>query len=108
MQEKLKYWQEEFQWKVNKTVGNQRLHFTTEIRTTEENSPTPTEEERVQIVTNENLPFHDMKMSWSPEGDLQFSVFLGKMKAIEVRWKGEYPHTQYHARDPFRSPELPC
>ena len=31
--------------------------------------------ERVQIVTNDKFPSLDMKMIWSPEGDLQFVVF---------------------------------
>ena len=26
-------------------------------------------------MTNDELPFLEMKMSWSPEGDLQFGVF---------------------------------
>ena len=46
-----------------------------EIWTTEENPPTPAKEDRVQIMTNDKLPFLDMKMSWSLEGNLQFGVF---------------------------------
>ena len=60
---------------MNKAVENQHLQFTAEIWTEEENSPTPAKEEQVQIVTNDELPFLDMKMSWSPEGDLIFGVF---------------------------------
>ena len=71
-------WIEEFQQIVNKSVGNQHLNFTAEIWTTEENSPTPAKEERVQIVTKDEFPFLDMKMSCSPEGDLQFIVFRKK------------------------------
>ena len=56
-------------------TSNQHLQFTTEIWTTEENSPLPEKEYRVQIVTNDEFPFLDVKMSWSPEGDLKFSVF---------------------------------
>ena len=37
-------WLEEFQQTVNKAAGNQHLQFTTEIWTTEENSPTPAKE----------------------------------------------------------------
>ena len=66
----VKYWLEEFQQTVNKSAGNQNLKFTAEIWTTEENYPTPAKKERVQIVTNDKFPFLDMKMSWSPEGDL--------------------------------------
>ena len=60
---------------MSKVVGNQHLQFNAEKWTTEKNFPTPTKEERVQIVTNDEFPFLDMKMSWSPEEDLQFSVF---------------------------------
>ena len=48
---------------MNKAAGNQHLQFTAEIWTTEENSPTPAKEERVKIVTNDELPFLDIKMS---------------------------------------------
>ena len=63
-------WLEEFQQTVNKAAGNQHLQFTAEKWTKEENSPTPENEERVQIVTNKKFPYLDMKMSWSSEGDL--------------------------------------
>ena len=72
----VKYWLEEFQQTVNKLAVNQHLQFTIEIWTTEESSPTPTKEERFQIVTNNEFPFLDMTMSWSPERELQFSVFI--------------------------------
>ena len=71
----IKYWLEEFQKTVNKATGKQHLRFTAEICTNEVNSPTPEQEYRVQIVTNDEFPFFDMKMSWSPEGDLKFGVF---------------------------------
>ena len=58
----------EFQQTVNKAVGNQHLQFTAEIWTNKENPPTPAKEEGVQIVMNDEFPFLDMKMSWSPEG----------------------------------------
>ena len=66
----IKYWLEEFQQTVNTAAGNQHLKFTAEIWTDGANSPTPENEDRVQIVTNDKFPFLDMKMSWSPEGDL--------------------------------------
>ena len=31
--------------------------------------------DKVQIVANDEFPFLDMKMSWSPEVDSQFGVF---------------------------------
>ena len=71
----IKYWQEKFQKTANKAAGNQHLQFTAEIWTTEDNPTTPAKEERVQIVTNDEFPFLDMKTSWSSEGDLQFGVF---------------------------------
>ena len=71
-------WLEEFHKIVNKAVGNQQLQLTAEIWMTEENYPTPAKEERFKIVTNNKVPFIDMKMSCSPEGDLQFIVFRKK------------------------------
>ena len=40
--------------------------------------PLPAKYNWVQIMTNDKFPFIDMKMSWSPEGGLQFSVFREK------------------------------
>ena len=71
----IKDWLEEFQQTVNKASGNQHLKFTAEIWENEENSPTPAKEERFQIETKDEFPFLDMKMSWSPDEDLQLSVF---------------------------------
>ena len=71
----IKDYLEESNQTVNTAAGNQHLQFTAEIWTDESNSPTPEKEDRVQIVTNNEFPFLDMKMSWSPEGDLQFGVF---------------------------------
>ena len=51
--------------------------------TTEENSPTPAKEERIQIVTNYEFPFLDMKISWSPEGDLLFGVFKKNLHQLK-------------------------
>ena len=65
----VKYWLEKFQQTVNKSAGNKHLQFTAEILTTEENSPTHAKEERVQIVTNDELTLLDMNMSWYPEGE---------------------------------------
>ena len=44
---------------------------------------TPAKEDRVQIVTNDEFPSLDMKMSWSPEGDLQFGVFRKKGQQLK-------------------------
>ena len=71
-------WLEEFHKPVNKAVGNQQLQLTAEIWMTEENYPTPAKEERFQIVKNNKVPFIDMKMRCSPEGDLQCIVFRKK------------------------------
>ena len=49
----------------------------------EENSPTPAKEKRDQIVMNDKFPFLDMKISWSPEGDLQFGVFREKGQQLK-------------------------
>ena len=50
---------------------------------TKENSPNPVKKGIFQIVTNDELPFLDMKMSWSPEGDLQFSMFREKGQQLK-------------------------
>ena len=43
-------------------------------------------------MTKEKLPFLDMKMEWSPEGDLQFSVF--SKKGQQLKYVGrESTHT---------------
>ena len=77
---------------MNTAAGNRHLQFTAEIWTNEAISPTPEKEDRVQIVTNDKLPFLDMKMSWSSEGDLQFGVFRKKGQRLKYLGK-ESTHT---------------
>ena len=60
----------EFQRKVDKAEGNQRLQFAAEIRKNDTNLLFPEKEYKLQVVTNYVLLFLDMIMSWSPEGDL--------------------------------------
>ena len=67
---------------MNTAAGNQHLPFIAEIWTKEANYPTPAKEDRVQIVTNYEFPFLDMKIIFSPEGDLQFGVFKKKGKQL--------------------------
>ena len=45
---------------------------------TDTNLTLPEKEDKAEIGTNNKFPFLDMKMSWSLEGDLQFSVFRKK------------------------------
>ena len=52
----------------------------------------PAKEERVQIVTNDKFPFLDMKISWSPEVDLQFGLFRKKGQQLNYVGK-ERTHT---------------
>ena len=68
---------------MNTAAGNQHQQFTAEIWTNKVNSLTPAKEYRVQIVMNDESPFLDMKMSWSPEGDLQFGVFSKKGQQLK-------------------------
>ena len=85
----IKDWLKTFQQTVDKAARNQHLQFTAEIWTIEEKSPTPAKEERVQIVTNDKFPFLDM---WSPEGDLQFSVFRKRGQQLKyVGKENTYP-----------------
>ena len=79
----IKDWLEEFQQTLNTAAGKQHLQFTSEIWKNEANFPTPAKEDRVQIVTNDEFPFLEMKMSWSPEGDLQFGVFRKKVHQLK-------------------------
>ena len=68
---------------MNLAAGNQHLKFTAEIWTDEANPPTPKKEDPVQIVTEDEFPFLDMKMSWYPEGDLQLGVFRKKGQQLK-------------------------
>ena len=77
---------------VNLAAGNQHLKFTAEIWTDGANPPTHEKEDRVQIVTKDEFPFFDMKMSWSPEGYLQFVVFRKKGQQLNYFVK-ESTHT---------------
>ena len=46
---------------------------------------------KVQIVKNGKFSFLDMKMSWSPEGDLQFGVLSKKGQKLKyVRKEGTH------------------
>ena len=82
---------------MNKAEGNQYLQFTAKIWTKVENSPTPAKEERFQIVTKDKFPFLDMKMNWSPEGDLQFGAFRKKGQKLKYVRK-EITHTPGNLR----------
>ena len=77
---------------MNKAAGNQHLKSTVEIWTKEENSLTPAIEEPVQMVTNNEFLFLDIKMSWYPEEDLQFGVFRKKGQQLKYVVK-ESTHT---------------
>ena len=79
----IKAWVEELQQTVNKAAGNQHLQFTAEIWAPEVYPPLPAKEDRVQIVTNDEIPFLDMKIIWSPEEDLKFRVFRKKVKQLK-------------------------
>ena len=79
----IKYWLEKFQQTVSLAAGNQHLKFTTEIWADGANPPTPEKEDQVQIVTNDEFPFLDMKMSWSPEGGLKFGVLRKKGQQLK-------------------------
>ena len=88
----IKYWLEKFHQTVNLAAGNQHLKFTAEIWTDGVNPLTPENEDRVQIMSQDELPFLYMKMSWSPEGGLQFGVFRNKGQQLKYVGK-ESTHT---------------
>ena len=51
--------------------------------------PSPSvKKDKVQIAANDEFPFLDMEMSWSPEVDLQFGVFRKKGQQLEYVGKG--------------------
>ena len=85
---------------MNTAAGNKHLQFTAEIWTKEENFPIPAKEERVQIVTNDELPSLDIKMSWSSEGDMLFGVFRKKGQQLNYVGKDS-------AHTPGTLPEIP-
>ena len=60
---------------MDKAVVNQHVQFTAEIWKPNENPRPQTKEDRVQTVTKYESPFLDMNMKWTPEGELNFSVF---------------------------------
>ena len=88
----IKDWLEKFQQTVNLAARNQHLKFAAEIWIDRANPPTPEKEYRVQIVAKDEFPFLDMKMSWSPEGELQFGVFRKKGQQLKCVGK-ESTHT---------------
>ena len=79
-------------------MGNQHLQFTAEIWMTDTKLPLPEKEDKVQVVTNDEVPFLDMKIIWSPERDLQFSVFRKMVKKLKyVRMGGTHTTGTLHA-----------
>ena len=81
--QEIKNWLAEFQQTLHKTEGNQHLRFNSQIRTNERNLYLTVKEDKVQVVTNDELPFLNMKKMWYPKGDLQFSVFRKKEQKIK-------------------------
>ena len=67
------------------------------------NSPTPKKEDRVQIVTNDEFHFLDMKMSWSPEGDLHLEFSEIKESNLNTSEKRAPTHPVISARSPPES-----
>ena len=67
---------------------------------TKKNSPIPAKEEIVKILTNDKFLFLDMKMSWSPEGDLQFILFRKRGQKLKYVGK-ESTHTPGNLRAIF-------
>ena len=59
-------------------MGKQHLYFTVEIWTNDTDLTLSAKKDKVEIVTNSEFPFLDIKMNWFPEGDLYFSVFRKK------------------------------
>ena len=81
--QEIKDWLVEFQKTVEKAAGNQHPQFTTEIWTNDENLPPSAKKDEVQIRTNDKFRFLEIKMSWSPDGDLKFGVFKKKGQKLK-------------------------
>ena len=60
---------------VDKVVSIQHLQFNVEIYMNDENITPSAKKDRFQIVTKDELTFLDMKITWYPEGGLQFGLF---------------------------------
>ena len=84
----IKDWLKDFQHISEKAAGNQHLQFTAEKWTNNNNLPLSTKKDEVQTVANNELSFLDMKMSWSPKGDLQFWVFRKNVHQLKYVNKG--------------------
>ena len=64
---------------MDKASGKQHLQFTAEIWTIYMNLPPSVKKEKFQIITDDEFPFLDMKISWSPEGGGFNLEYSGKM-----------------------------
>ena len=83
---------------MDRAVGIQHLQFTAEIWTTDTDLPLRAKDNKVQVVTNYELPFLYMKMSWSPEWDLLFSVFRKKGQQLKyIRMISKHTPSTIHA-----------
>ena len=67
---------------MDKVAGNQQSQFYAEIFTIDMNLTPFTKEDKVPIVTNNEFPFLDMKMSCYSEGDLKFGVFSKEIQQL--------------------------
>ena len=54
--------------------------------------------DKVQIVSNNELTFLYMKMSWSPKGDLKFGVFRKKGQKLKYVGKEVLTHPVIYAQ----------
>ena len=86
---------------MNTAAVNQHLKSTAEIWTDGANSLTPEKEDLFQIAKNKEIPFLDMKMSWSPEGSLQFGVFRKRGQKLKYVGKESTPTTVTLRAIPF-------
>ena len=84
--QEIKYWLDEFQQTVDKASGKQHLQFTAEIWRNDTDLPPSAEKDKVQMVVNDEFPFLDMKISWSPEGDLKYGLF--RKKGNQLKYVG--------------------
>ena len=84
----IKYWSAQFQQIVDKVEGNQTPTVHCGDRGKWYEPPPSSKKDKVKIVANDKFAFLYMKMSWSPEGDLQYGLFSKKGQQLKYVGKG--------------------
>ena len=68
---------------MNKTAGNQHLHFTVETWTNDLNIPNSEKKYKIKTITDNVFPFLDMDMILSSNEDMQFGLYRKKVQKLK-------------------------